>query len=96
MGFKMRIKSFNSGSKWHYKACDSKCHSGAQGSKCEYLVGSIQTLNMSSAPLSLLLMGSSRQRIESRVRFVFKLRTWGAQHNVIRERDLIGLIGSNL
>jgi hypothetical protein len=38
-----------------YKACDSKCHFGAWGSKCEYLVGSIQSLNMSSAPLSLLL-----------------------------------------
>jgi hypothetical protein len=38
MGFKMRIKSFNSeaqGSKWHYKACDPKWHSAAWGSKCE-------------------------------------------------------------
>ena len=50
MWFKMRIKPF-----WHYKACDSKCHSGPWGSKCEYLAGSIQTLNMSSASLSLLL-----------------------------------------
>jgi hypothetical protein len=38
---------------WHYMC--SICHSGAWGSKCEYLDELIQTLNMSSAPLSLLL-----------------------------------------
>jgi hypothetical protein len=39
MGFKIRIKLFNSeaqGTKWQYKSCDSKCHSVAWGSKWQY------------------------------------------------------------
>jgi hypothetical protein len=55
MWFKMRIKPFNTVQNGITNHVIQKCHSRAWGSKCEYFMGLIQTLNMSSASLSLLL-----------------------------------------